>query len=501
MFSGVVTMLSFSRQFFTRLALVLIAVAMSAATLPTQNIQAQNTTLSGELSVYLQAYYNTDANPETSAIAEKIAKSYEELHPGVKITLVPDLPSGTDYATWLTTRMAAGQAPDIGWEQYTTRNSTHTDWWVPLNKYLDEPNPYIAKGAKGSEKWADSIQPYVLTQIRAADGNWYQVSLDWVETALYYNVDLFKKAGIATKWSSWSAFVADMKKLKQATGADAIGMNIAQQGWSPWYWADDTLLSAVWYDKAKEFYLPKYAQPGSEIRQLNPEEVAKAILDGKLSASDPKMDTYLKLSKDFVGLMPADYATLTGGDLDRLFLSGKIATQWNGSWAAKNLQRDATFGFDVTYLPNFTKDDLGTHSAPAFRVGGPSAAAQYGITRAAEKAGKLALAVDFLKYLSAPQNIGQLIKAQGGFIPMVIGADSSSIVANFSEVAALPERVFNDPDGRLVAASGDAWTAAMQAYFVGVADEAATKTALQKIWMDGAKELCTKNKYDWCPKN
>ena len=68
------------------------------------------------------------------------------------------------------------------------------------------------------------------------------------------------------------------------------------------------------------------------------------------------------------------------------------------------------------------------------------------------------------------------------------------------DISALPERLFNDPDNRLNGPThGDAWSQAMQAYFLGQTDEAATKEKLQQLWMDGAKQLCADQKYDWCP--
>ena len=83
---------------------------------------------------------------------------------------------------------------------------------------------------------------------------------------------------------------------------------------------------------------------------------------------------------------------------------------------------------------------------------------------------------------------------------MVKGTEVGSVMGGFLDVAKLPERLFNDPDNRLTLAARDPWINAMQAFFLGQADEATTKTTLQQIWMDGAKALCADQKYDWCPK-
>jgi len=455
--------------------------------------------LSGEISVYLNSYYDATADKETADVTAGIAKEYEAAHPGVKINLVQAVPTGTDLEAWLAARMAANQTPDIMWQQFSTRNQRASTWWVPLNQYLSAPNPYIAAGTPGHDKWSDSLPDYVMNQTKAADGNWYQVSLDWVETGLFYNKDLFSKAGVdPTTWNSWGTFVKDMQTVKSKTGVNALGMFVTQQGWSNWWWVDDMLMTANWADKENDFYMDKY-KTASPHRQLNPEEVAKAIIDGKLNATDPRMDNFLKMSKEYVGLLPSDYASIPNLDeLDPLFFGGKVASVWTGTWKNKLYAKSIPFNYGIAYLPPFTKDDAPGGTGTAYRVGGPSSAGQYGIPQSTLKAGKMDLALDFLQFLSAPQNFGRMAKAFGGYIPMVKGAQSGDVMAGFNKIAELPERLFNDPGNRLTVESGNQWNQAMQGFFLGQTDVAATKQKLQDIWMSAAKQLCTTQKYDWC---
>jgi ABC-type glycerol-3-phosphate transport system substrate-binding protein len=475
------------------------SAATTAASAATTAAATSGKKVSGEISVYLNSYYDPTADKETADVTAGIAKEYEAAHPGTKINLVAAVPAGTDLEAWLAARMAANQSPDIMWQQFSTRNQRASSWWVPLNQYFNAPNPYIAAGTAGHDKWLDSVPSYVSDQTKAPDGNWYQVSLDWVETGLYYNKDLFAKAGVdPTTWKSWGNFVTDMKSVKTKTGVNALGMFVAQQGWSNWWWVDDMLLTANWADKANDFYMDKY-KTASKFRQLNAEEVAKAIIDGKLNATDPRMDNFLKMSKDYVGLLPSDYASIPNLDeLDPLFFGGKVASVWTGTWKNKLYAKSIPFNYGIAYLPPFTKDDAPGGTGTAYRVGGPSSAGQYGIAQSAAKAGKLDLALDFLQFISAPQNFGRMSKAFGGYIPMVAGAQSGDVMAGFTKIAELPERLFNDPGNRLTVESGNQWSQAMQGFFLGQTDVAATKTKLQEIWMSAAKQLCTDQKYDWC---
>ncbi len=484
------------------LARVLVFALLLAMIVGIVPVTAQEAELSGELDVFPQNYYNPESDPETAAVMESIAQEYMELHPNVTINLMPNLAPGTNYDTWLAARVAAGEQPDIVWEQFYSRNTDHADWYVPLNDFFEMPNPYIEAGTPGSERWMDSFPDFVMNQTRAPDGNWYQVSLDWVETALYYNQDMFAEAGVEPTWDSWGAFLADMQTIRDTLGVDPVAAYMAGTGWSIWVWADDVFLTAAWADMAQDLQMDKYTemQPGMTHRQLNPEEIAKAIIDGKLNATDPRMDTYLRISKQFTELLPIDYTGINSyEDTMRLFLSEQAASFWGGTWSNKEIDQSAPFEWGVTYLPPFSEADFPGAPGTTYRVGGPSSAGQYGISAKAAEEGKLDLAVDFLMFWAAPQNFGRLAAIYRAFIPMVAGAEGGDVVENFGAVAALPERVFTDPGGRLTVEAGDKWSTVMQSYFLGAIDEETAKTQLQEIWMEGAQALCADQGYDWCP--
>ena len=96
--------------------------------------------------------------------------------------------------------MAAGDAPDITFDHWFRRNLEGGNWWVSLNEFLDMPNPYVAEGVPGHERWLDSLYDVGMSISRAPDGHHYQVSLDWVESAMFYNVAMFEEAGVEADW-------------------------------------------------------------------------------------------------------------------------------------------------------------------------------------------------------------------------------------------------------------------------------------------------------------
>src|SRR5690349_8698755 len=117
-----------------KFSVLLILVMMLVSSLSVSRAQDK------ELTVYLNAYYDTVHDQATADLTTSIAQKYMDDHPGVKITLVDSLPAGQDVEAYLAARFAADQSPDIMWQQFGTRNVRGKTWWVPLNEYLDKPN-------------------------------------------------------------------------------------------------------------------------------------------------------------------------------------------------------------------------------------------------------------------------------------------------------------------------------------------------------------------------
>ena len=163
---------------------------------------------------------------------EQVVDEYHALHPDVTVELVPVV-SGTDHQVWLTTRLAGGRAPNIVWHHFFWRNTEGIDTWVPLNEYLEGPNPYVAEGQPGSERWADLFPDFVMAQTRAGDDAWYQVSMDWVEAGLFLNNEVLANAGVEPDWNNWADFVADCRTLRDS-GVEPFGVFMQISDWSNW---------------------------------------------------------------------------------------------------------------------------------------------------------------------------------------------------------------------------------------------------------------------------
>jgi len=453
--------------------------------------------LKGDISFTPQNYYAPQTYPDSSEIVMELAEKYQNIHPDVKLNLIELPPNETDARTWLTTRITANKAPQVAWEQYYKKwEQTKSNWWLPLDDFLELPNPYVDAGQPGSKKWKNLIPDFVWDETRSPQGKQYQVTLDWVETGLYYNKEIFNEVGITADWNNWSEYLVDLKKLQDAGYQTPIGVFILP-GWSTYQWADDLVMSAVWEDKVPEFYMDKYNMSGQNLRTLNQEEFTKAIYDDKYNTSDPRFDAFLTIMKEWSKYWGEGFTSGSQNQNYQDFIAQRLPMYWGGSWDMKNVSKETQFDYGVTYLPKITKETSEYASGKIYRVGGPSSAAQYGIPMQVVREGKLREAVDLLMFWSAQQNGGNLIKESMMFLPMVKGVDTNPAMAAFQDVASLPIRLFPDPISRLTSRGGNDYDRVMQDFLLGNIDKATAKNKIQDIMEDTVRQLGMKYADEW----
>lgn len=460
----------------------------------------------GMLHVTLNSYYDTTRFPDVAATLEGFVDEYEEQNPDVSVNLIDWQwgQSESDYRTWLTARTSAGEQPTIGWEQFYTKWD-QPDRWVALDDYLGQPNPYAPADA-GGEQWRDVLPDFVWTNVQAPNGSYYTLPLEWVETGIFYNQDIFDDAGVSAEWETWDDFIEAQEGLADA-GYEPIFINSAS-GWSTYQWVDDVLTTAFFSDRMDDMYMDEYREQyaqefrGHHWRVMNTEEVAKGIYDGHYAATDERFRNMLEMLEEWSQYWISGYSTLDYDGGMSAFLSERTAMAWLGTWSMIEIERDADFNWGVTYLPPIGSDvNPNVHEDfedVSFRVGGPSAGAQYGITTRAEEDGMVDEAVDFLMFLSTPDRFGQLIIDAGQNIPMINGVEVPSALEYFSEeIASFPERGMTDPIGRFTPEAGERYNVEIENFLGGRQDVDETMEEIQAIFEQSVADLAEENDYEW----
>jgi ABC-type glycerol-3-phosphate transport system substrate-binding protein len=121
--------------------------------------------------------------------------------------------------------------------------------------------------------------------------------------------------------------------------------------------------------------------------------------------------------------------TLSAANQLALFLQGKAVFDFDGTWDLGTIQKASAshFQFAVVPFPSMAKEQISVGgSGDAYWPGGCSDL--YAVTSQANKKSDLALTVDFLRYITAPQNAQTFVQEEANALPAEIGASPASVM-------------------------------------------------------------------------
>lgn len=432
----------------------------------------------GDITMYAQAYTpdpngKTEDKPYALTAFREVADAWQELHPGITITFLDQVSSGQDYSTWLKTKIAGGQAPDIIWQHAANINTGILPYGstIDLTEYLQRPNKYV----EGNAKWADMFPASVLALDASATGAQPVINADYVATAVYYNTELFAKAGIEVPdgFVNWEQYCDICEKLKAAgitPWAFSFGNNESDTAYVNWF----TRLFNT------NFYYGDFANLAvidTEKSSLNTSEVYLGFKNGYFGVDNPKWLAWWELMKYQVDNYMPDDAISSASTRDTVFsqfINGQIAMIWEGSWAPNNF-RDADVSFEIGSFPFPYCTTASSEYASDFNssacVGGALAAFQYAISSPKADSSmtdeKTEAIVDWMMYMTTPENDSSICNDNGSFIPTVIGSTPSEANASLVELLNADPTVIDDGMMSLSSEFMDTYYRTFQEYLRG----------------------------------
>jgi ABC-type glycerol-3-phosphate transport system substrate-binding protein len=396
-------------------------------------------TYQGTITFYAQAYNPvepTAANPNPPTKFKDVARAWEALNPGVTIEFITDLGEGQSYEAWLSTKMAGGQAPDVFWTQSYQLNTGEIPRgsFIPLTDYMQKPNRYIS----GNTRWIDTFPEGLVKQFQASDGAINLVDADYVATLVIYNVAMFEKAGINFQIKTWSDYTRACEMLK-AAGITPWIFNLGSGGTD---YVSSWLSRLMYSNLYNNDFVNLAVISGKDAVSLTPLEVAVGVRNGYFTSKDPRWLAWWPNIKEHVEkYMPRDTVSAASVNPMNAFVNEQIAMYWDGSWADNNL-RAANVSFEYASFPFPYPDKASMPLATDFdssgAVGGPSAAFQYAVSsRRANNTmtdAKLEAVIDWLHYITTPENNEAVVNDLGSFVPIVKGARPSEANAGVASI-------------------------------------------------------------------
>ena len=256
-------------------------------------------------------YYTFSASPNYMEQLDQMIQLFEASHPNIKVNV--ETAPFDQYFTKLQTLVAGGTAPDV-FELNYENFVTYADKGLlldlsPMMKADSTLNPDVY-----SER-ANSAFSY--------NGMQLGLPASFSTVVLYYNKDLFDKAGVAYPTADWTW--ADAVEASQKLNDPANGVWGLYSGVHFW----------EFYKKAAQNNCKFFNNDKTEVLINSPECV---------QALQTMVDM---VNKDKVIPSSADMAGQSDGDM---FLAGKLAMDVSGIWMFGSY-KDAPFQWDIAMEP------------------------------------------------------------------------------------------------------------------------------------------------------
>jgi multiple sugar transport system substrate-binding protein len=261
--------------------------------------------------------YMTRATPDQLAVWQKVTKAFESQHPDIHVSI--ENVQYDDYWRKLQTQLAGGTPPDVVFME-----STRFPAFASKDSLINL-EPYIEKDPAGidlSDFYDVALKPYYW------QGHLYGLPNDVAILALFYNKDLFDKAGLAypTDQWTWDSFLAAAKKLTQDTNGDG---RPDQYG---------TVVPEWWY----VFVWQAGGEIVDDVQHPTRSTLQSPIAQGALQWwADLRLKHRVSPAPDLVQNVGAY----------QLFSTGQVAMIYGGHWDVPTFKQVTAFRWDAAPLP------------------------------------------------------------------------------------------------------------------------------------------------------
>ncbi|MCF7944455.1 MAG: sugar ABC transporter substrate-binding protein [Spirochaetia bacterium] len=259
-------------------------------------------------------YYTFSASPNYIEELDSIVSQFNEKEKDITVRV--ETVGWDDYFTRLEAQIAGGSAPDVfelNYESFV--NYASKGVLLPLDAQIAE-----------DEDFDTSIFSSRALEAFAYQGTQYGIPETFSTSVLFYNKDMFDKAGLEYPDASWN-WDDTVEAAEQLTNKDAgiWGLYSPIQFW--------------------EFY-KKAAQNGGELVS---EDGSSITIDAEENVEA------LELMLSFLdrGIMPRE-EELGGAANEQAFLDGKVAMLVSGIWMFETF-KDADFDWDIAVEPGISE--------------------------------------------------------------------------------------------------------------------------------------------------
>jgi ABC-type glycerol-3-phosphate transport system substrate-binding protein len=356
---------------------------------------------------------------------KQLIQEYEKSHPGTTIQ-VARMPPGDPFP-YVSAQLSGGTASDLMTLAANEQpwKDIKKNWWLDLTPYANARDPYVP----GNKKWLDLLTPGAQKLLPFSNGKIYSMSTTGFDVAFFYNKDVFAKLNLAPP-TTWSQMVDEFTKMK-AAGYIPLEFELGDHEYAGQAPAFITILEGTLMRDS----ITKMDTNSDGV--IDVQEMVDGIRNGTYSANNADYQESWKLLKSlspYFQLAPSSAKNSEQGL--NAFKTGKVATWFEGSFNSSSLA-STNIKWGVFQMPRVGPETSAMGTTSAYPTGSFGACCGYPweIPVSTQKNGKVKMAVDFLYWLSKPENT-QRFADGSGVLSMEKQAKTPADLKPFAEAAA-----------------------------------------------------------------
>lgn len=375
-------------------------------------------------------FAHTTIHPGIIRAYDDAIRDYEKAHPGVRVVQVP-VPIRM-WFSWLRTKMVGENAPDLAEMDRGQPDEFLTRYFIPLDTWVDRPNPYNAGTELEGRSWRGSF----VNDLRS--GRAYRVNLQQVygipltiqTVRVFANANLLREITGATKPPENYAELIELCRKTEAFSA-RTGRSVLPFAGS----ANHTrhLINRLFGSQVQRLtYGP--AMDVHRTFATTPLEVSMmaymAYLRGSWNWRDPAVVSGLSMMREIGGYTMTGFLQLQRDDSLFQFAQGRALFLPTGSWDADTLLAATPFPLVILPVPLPAADDARRGS---FMLGPVSDLSEtpgnsIGLARTSQHP---EVAIDFLRYLTS-QPVSRRVMHASNRLSSILGVPPPESIAGFT---------------------------------------------------------------------
>ena len=401
---------------YPALALLVIVYALATAVVVT-NVYRGRGGMAGATRKKVLRFAHWQLEPGIRKAMDELMAEYGRLHPDVEVSqiLIPE----EGYFQWVNTQLIGRTAPDmiecgsggaVGWALWP---KFYARYFLPLDRYVDEPNPYNEgtelEGVPWRKTYFDEMDGGYSQELQS----YFQVPLSVFTVRLYYNKDLIEKVWGAKFPTTFGGLIELCKALEDYGRKKGVKMEPVAGSWynfRQFFDAYRTALTADYLDRLDTDW-------NGTVTRI---ESAAPIYSGALSMMEPAIVGNFELVRELSQYFPPGFSSLDRDEAVFLFLQGYSAMITTGSWDYQSLAVQSEFRIGIADIPLPSRQNprYGAYVAGPRTEAGIRGGFRMGITKASPNAD---VALDFLRFASSLKQNEKVNRAMY-WLPVIKGA-------------------------------------------------------------------------------